>query len=396
VPINTTLASSFAGAQTPGDFLDEISAPGTLDAYWQINKDAVNSILFANLTAPRTYYPQQSFSVTEKATAGFVMGNLSGDKWRGNVGVRFVTTDQTSNGNQIGAAGCTQNAFGCFTPLSVDRSYDDWLPSANFAFDLSDQLVLRAAVARVMARPDYTDVAPRVSLNPGSLSGTGGNPNVDPYRANQADVSLEWYNSQDAVVALAIYYKDIKSFISDRPGTEFFTVQSATSPSLQCTAAGVNLFNCPFSINRRANGGGGSVQGLEFTVTQPIAMGFGFTGNYTYSDAETDSGDPLPGNSKDTYNLSGYFENERVSARLSYTYRSDWFVTFDRTTPLNQEALSSVDASVVVNVLDNVAVTFDALNLTNEKTEQFAGTELRPRAIYDNGRVYYAGVRLKF
>src|SRR5687768_16444701 len=164
VPINTTLASSFAGAQTPGDFLDEISAPGTLDAYWQINKEAVNDILFANLTAPRLYYPQQSFSVTEKATAGFVMGNLSGDKWRGNVGVRFVTTDQTSEGNQIGAAGCTPNAFGCFTPLSVDVSYDDWLPSANFAFDLSDQFVLRAAVARVMARPDYTDVAPRVSL----------------------------------------------------------------------------------------------------------------------------------------------------------------------------------------------------------------------------------------
>ena len=90
------------------------------------------------------------------------------------------------------------------------------------------------------------------------------------------------------------------------------------------------------------------------------------------------------------------FENERVSARLSYTYRSDWFVTFDRSTPLNQEALSSVDASLVVNVLDGVAVTFDALNLTNEKTEQFAGTVLRPRAIYDNGRVYYAGVRLKF
>jgi iron complex outermembrane receptor protein len=396
VPINTLAASLFAGGPTPGDFLDEISAPGTLDSYWQINRGAVNDILFDNLTAPRVYYPQQSFSVTEKATAGFVMGNLSGDKWRGNVGLRFVTTDQTSKGNQIGAAGCTPNPFGCFTPLSVDRSYDDWLPSANFAFDLSDQWVLRASVARVMARPDYTDVAPRVSLNPGSLSGTGGNPNVDPYRANQADLSVEWYSSQDSVVALAIYYKDIKSFIADRPGVERFDVQSATAPSLQCTFVSANVFNCPFSINRRANGGGGKVQGAEFTVTQPIAMGFGVTGNYTYSDADTDSGDPLPGNSKDTYNLSGYFENERISARLSYTYRSDWFVTFDRTTPLNQKSLSSVDASVVVNVLDNVAVTFDGLNLTNEKTEQFAGTELRPRAIYDNGRVYYAGVRLKF
>ena len=333
---------------------------------------------------------------SEKASAGYVMGNLSGDKWRGNVGLRFVTTDQSSSGNQIGAAGCTPNAFGCYTPLSVDRTYNDWLPSANFAFDLSDELVLRTAVARVMARPDYTDVAPRVSLNPGALSGTGGNPNIDPYRANQADVSLEWYDSQDSVVALAIYYKDIKSFITDSPSTELFTIQSATSPSLQCTAAGVEPVQLPVQHQRALERRWRYRSGPGVHGHAADRVGFGVTGNYTYSDGETDSGDPLPGNSKDTYNLSGYFENERVSARLSYTYRSDWFVTFDRTTPLNQKALSSVDASVVVNVLDSVAVTFDALNLTNEKTEQFAGTELRPRAIYDNGRVYYAGVRLKF
>jgi len=396
VPINFHTPADFAGGPTPSDFLDGISAPGTLDAYWQINKQAVNDILFANLTQPRTYYPQQSFSVSENATAGYIMGNLGGDNWRGNIGVRYVQTDQTSRGNQIGAAGCTPNPFGCYTPLSVDRTYNDWLPSANFAFDLSDTVVLRAAMARVMARPDYTDVAPRVSLNPGALTGTGGNPNLDPYRANQWDLSVEWYSSQDAVVALALYYKDIKSFITDEPGTEFFDIQSATSPSLQCTQVGVNTFNCPFSINRRSNGGGGEVKGFEFTVTQPIWGGFGATGNYTYSDGSTDSGDPLPGNSKDTYNIAGYFENERISARLAYTYRSDWFVTFDRSTPLNQKALSSLDASLVFNLLPSVALTFDALNITNEKTEQFAGTELRPRAIYDNGRVYYGGVRLKF
>ena len=396
VPINGLPASDFAGGPTPGDFLDDISAPGTLDAYWQINKSAVNRILFANLTAPRVYYPQQSFSVSENATAGYFMGNLSGDKWRGNIGVRYVSTDLTSRGNEINGVGCTPNPFGCFTPLSVDRTYNDWLPSANFAFDLSDTLVLRTAMARVMARPDYTDVAPRVSLNPGALTGTGGNPNLDPYRANQWDISLEWYSSQDAVVALALYYKDIKSFITDEPGIEFFDVQSATSPSLDCTPAGTNLFNCPFSINRRTNGGGGEVKGLEFTVTQPIWGGFGATGNFTYSDGSTDSGDPLPGNSRRTYNVAGYYENDRVSARLAYTYRSDWFVTFDRSTPLNQKALASVDASLVWNVLPSVALTLDGLNLTNEKTEQFAGTELRPRAIYDNGRVYYAGVRLKF
>ena len=52
--------------------------------------------------------------------------------------------------------------------------------------------------------------------------------------------------------------------------------------------------------------------------------------------------------------------------------------------------------SVVVNVLDNLAITFDGINLTDEEIVQFAGEKFRPRAIYDNGPVYFAGVRMRF
>ena len=247
-----------------------------------------------------------------------------------------------------------------------------------------------------MSRPDFTDIAPRATLNPGALSGTSGNPNVDPYRADQFDVSAEWYRDANTAYAVALYYKDIQSFITDSPVTRFFNVQSATSPNLACTPAGTNLFNCPFLINERSNGGGGRIQGAELSITQPLGRGFGVTGNYTYSDADTTSGDPLPGNSEDTFNVSAYFENTRVSARLAYTYRSEFFVVFDRTTPLNQAALESLDASFMFNLTDNVALTFDGVNLTDEEIEQFAGEEFRPRAVYDNGRVYFAGVRVKF
>lgn len=398
VPINTTPASAFAGGPTPGDFLDNIKAPGTLDAYWQIDRGATADLLFDNLASGpgRVLYPQQSFSVTEKGTAGYVMANLGGEKWKGNVGVRYVKTDQTSRGYVVGG-GATQNPFGNYDPITVDRDYTDVLPSANFSFDMTDQLVLRFAAAKVMARPDYTDVAPRISLNPGALSGNGGNPNLDPYRATQADVSLEWYRDENSILALALYYKDIKSFITDRPGTETFQVQANSSPSLACTAGPApNTFLCPFTINRRSNGGGGSLKGAELSFTQPIAGGFGVTGNYTYSDAKTDSGDPLPGNSENTYNVTAFFENDRFSSRLAYVYRSDFFVTFDRTTPLNQKSLAELDASFSMNVTPQIIATFDALNLTNEKTEQFAGSTVRPRAIYDNGRVYYLSARFKF
>jgi iron complex outermembrane receptor protein len=396
VPLNGLSGDVFAGGTTPGDFLDGVGG-GLFDSYWSPDFNKVEDILFDNLrNTQRVFYPAQSFSVGEKAWAGYVMANMEGQKWRGNVGVRYVRTEQTSEGAQVREDGAIDNPFGRYNALKIERTYDDVLPSLNVAFDLSDQLVLRFAAAKVMARPDFTDVAPRSSLNIGALTGSSGNPNLDPYRANQADLSLEWYRNNDSVIAGAIYYKDIKSFITDRPVVQQVVIQTGT-PAATCTPTGqTDLYNCPFTINQRANGGGGKIQGLELTVTQPIWGGFGFNGNYTYSDAEADSGDPIPGNSKDTFNLAAYYENQRVSARISYTYRSEFFVTFDRSTQLNQKALESVDASLVVNVMDNVALTLDGINLTEEEIEQYATIESRPRAIYDNGRIFYAGVRLKF
>jgi iron complex outermembrane recepter protein len=398
VPINTRPATAFAGGPTPGDFLSSIDGAGTLTSYWQVDKSKVEDILFANLaTSGRVFYPQQNFSVTEKATAGYAMGNFQGNRWRGNLGVRFVRTEQIAEGAIINpASGAVQNPFGNYDPVRAERTYNDVLPSMNVVFDVADNTLLRFAVAKVMARPDYTDVAPRINLNIGALSGTSGNPDLDPYRASQADLSIEYYPNPGTAYALGVYYKDVKSFITDSLVTQSFPVESQTAPSLACTTVGPNQFNCPFAINQRTNGGGGSIKGVEVSITQPIYAGFGVQTNYTWADAEADNGDPLPQSSKTQVNLSTYFENTLVSARLSYTYRSDFFVTFDRLTPLNEKSLESLDASISVNATENVALTLDAVNLTNEKLEQFAGEEFRPRAIYDNGRVYFAGVRVKF
>jgi iron complex outermembrane receptor protein len=395
-------AASFFGGLTPRDYLNRVGS-GALDSYFEVNRAAVERTLFGvpGALQNRIPNPPENFQINEKTYAGYVMGNIGGERWRGNVGVRVVRTEQNTTGNVVGTAGpgAVSNAFGNFVPVSVDRNYTDVLPSANLAFDLTDQLVLRVAAAKTIARPDFTDIVPRVTLNPGSLSGAGGDPDIDPYRANQLDTSLEWYPSRNTALAAAFYYKDIESFITDRPTTGVFAIETMTPNLSLCTAAGgtnPNLFNCQFVINRRANGGGGKIQGFELSGTAPIWRGFGVQANYTYADAQADSGDPIPGNSKDSYNLTGYFENAMLSVRLAYTFRSDFFVTFDRSTQLNQKELESLDASVVVNVMEGVAFTLDAINLTNDRIEQFAGEDFRPRAVYDNGRIYFAGVRLKF
>ena len=118
--------------------------------------------------------------------------------------------------------------------------------------------------------------------------------------------------------------------------------------------------------------------------------------NYTYADAKTDMGDAIDGSSKNTYNLTGYFENEWLSARLAYNFRSKFRSGIDRSTPMWQDDISSLDASVNVTVTPHINLTFDAQNLTDEKLVYFVGDKSVPRAIYDNGRTFYAGIRFKF
>ena len=393
-------AADFAGGRTPSDFLSRIAASGTLKGYWSVDRGRVEQILFNSFNGTRIPNPPEVFSVEEKVTGGFAMANLKGSKWRGNVGLRLVRTDQTSTGNIVGGAGEISNAFGNFTHVSADRSYTDYLPSLNLTRDLSDQLVLRFAAARTMARPDFTDVSPRVTLNPGALTGQGGDPDIDPFRANQADVSLEWYHGDDEILSGALFYKDIQSFITDRPVQQAHLIQTDTPNISLCTPSFTtefpNRYSCQFTINQRVNGGGGSVRGLELSALKKLGGGFGVQGNYTYSDAQADeAGLEIPGNSKHSGNVVGFFENARFGARLAYSYRSEFFVTFDRSTRLNQDSLKSLDASLAVNVLRGLAITVDGVNLTDEKIVQFASDRFRPRAVYHNGRYYYIGFRFQ-
>jgi iron complex outermembrane receptor protein len=391
-------AADFAAGLTPGDFLNGISGPGTLASYWSVDRGRIESILSNSFNGTRIPNPPEVFSVEEKATGAFAMANLKAGSWKGNAGLRVVRTDQTSTGNVVGGAGEIQNAFGNFTHVTADRTYTDYLPSVNLARDLSPQLVLRLAAARTMARPDFTDVSPRVTLNPGALSGQGGDPNVDPFRADQADVSLEWYHGTDEILSGALFYKNIESFITDRPAEQSYLIQTNTPNLARCQSAFTtefpNRYSCRFTINQRANGGGGNVKGLELNALQKLGGGFGVQANYTYSDAKADeAGLEIPGNSKNSGNVIGFFENARIGARLAYSYRSEFFVAFDRSTRLNQAALKSLDASLSVNVYRGLALTVDGVNLTNEKIIQFASDTFRPRAVYDNGRYYFLGVR---
>ncbi|MDE2220147.1 MAG: TonB-dependent receptor [Gammaproteobacteria bacterium] len=126
----------------------------------------------------------------------------------------------------------------------------------------------------------------------------------------------------------------------------------------------------------------------------------GATPNYTYADGKqtslvTNGDDRLVGTSKNTYNLSGYFENAHFSARLTYTYRSAFFSGLDRNTAFSQDAIGGLAASFAYTLNDQLSFTLDGQNLNNPTLKYYALNTDQPRAFYRNGQQYYFTVRFK-
>ncbi|MHB8528946.1 MAG: TonB-dependent receptor [Caulobacteraceae bacterium] len=352
----------------------------------------------SHIVQAQNYYWNGSFKVKETDVEGYIMARVGGEGWRGNFGLRIADTDENAYVNSgaplaTGAVLVTTSAYGNYYVSDVKNNYLDFLPSANFTFDLKRNVLLRVSAAETMSRPDFSALGGAVSLTDSIFKGNGGNPNLRPIKAAVYDAALEWYYAPTAVAAVSLFHDDISSYVTFGVNNATYNCQSCLDPSTGKPVPGgipsTYAISSPFNI-------GGELSGVELQVQQPVAYGFGFQANFTYVDGHDDAGNPLVGTSKYTYNLVGYYENHWVSARLAYTYRSHYFVGLDRSSAENQDNYGTLDGSIDFNVLPNVALTFDALNITNNKLKYYAADATQPRAVYVNGTQLFFGIRAKF
>ncbi|MEW6372471.1 MAG: TonB-dependent receptor [Pseudomonadota bacterium] len=381
----TNPGPAWNGEMYPSDFANDLGGnlPSNFFKYpgWALGQwGAVPGNRLLDYTLRHNWMDE--FRVGEKTAALYAMVEGGGDNWSGNIGLRAVQTRQTTIVNLPGGPNpITGSAFGPYTPTVFKRTYRDYLPSANVKFDVRPDLVVRAAVAKTMARPDYSALGGSVSLNDDALSGNGGNVNLDPVRSTNFDLSAEWYFAPKALLSAGLFYMDLRSIVAQ--GTSFGTYYNNKRSALaeyQITS--------PFNTS-------GTNKGIELSYQQPLWNNFGFLANYTWADGELDDGSELLNSSKRTYNLTGYFENERFSARLAYSFRSAYKAGVDRGASQHVDDMPSLAASVNVKLTERFTLTFDALNLTNETIKMYAENKDRPRAFYSNGRTFYLGVRGK-
>lgn len=360
--------------------------------------DTVSSVLGNNRT------------VTERDQGFWLQGDFNTQigslPLSGNIGLRQVTTRQSSTGwSTVG---------GQPVLTTVERSYEDTLPSMNLVADVTPDFLIRFAAAKVMARPGLGNLTPGVTVNVsgGNRVVNGGNPLLDPFRAKTADLSFEWYFAEESLLALGLFYKDIDSFVQTSRETRPYYTSGLPESLLAGTGATVND---DFQFNIPLNTPGGPLKGLEFTYQQPFVFlpgfwsDFGVQLNYTYVDSKiqymtaagaTSLRTDLTGLSKNAYNATLYYEGDKFSARVSAAYRDDYLTTVPGRNNNDVEGTAetlTIDMSASYKINEHFELTLEGLNLTDEFQDQWVDSIGDRASVYHHtGRQYFLGARYKF
>ncbi|WP_439450696.1 TonB-dependent receptor [Stenotrophomonas sp. ATs4] len=329
------------------------------------------------------------WKVTEKNFAAYVQGNFSGDRWSGNVGLRYVNIKQDID-TYAAATGSTvpdvSSLFGAWTRQAFENKHNRVLPSANLKFDLRDDLVLRFAASQTQTLPDFSALGASSYGSDLNRKGGGGNPKLKPVISTNFDANLEWYFMPRGMLSVGAYSMRLKDYVAF--STEKQMLFSELTNRLE-----------EYDISRPKNADG-KVRGIEVAYEQPIGEYFGVNANYTYADGSTehtwaDGTDNLLGTSKNTYNVGAYFENDTFGARVSYTRRSSFLIGLSGANPYYQDDFGTLSASLSYKATDWLSISFDALNLNNP-TYKYYQTAAIPTSFYSNGRQYYLNFRFKY
>jgi TonB-dependent receptor len=385
--------------------------------------------------------PDFVYDVNEKIYSTYFQANFRTERVRGNLGVRLVQTKQHAASSDsverfmdYFVDGADGNPLACptgappagtvcesgfvrrdvrektYEQSSLDKTYTDVLPSFNIAWDITENLVLRGAASKVIARPGYTSIA-----YPGGLEyiseeysndrrvaggtttpgwyGSGSNKQLEPFEALQYDLGLEYYFKPGAVAGVALFRKDVDNF----------TVPVVTDQQMDVGGEMVTVQN----YSTEANGRDGVSQGVEIYGQFTFDMGFGMQANYTYNDTnlasivldgENIGASPLVGSAKNQANVTLFYENDKFLARASYNRRGEVVGGLNNGMTVFTEPYDQLDLNAAYNLTEALTLTASVLNATKSEQRMHLGGDTKARLISNiySGRQLYFGLNYKF
>ena len=439
--------SSFGYVNYPGDFGNQLGGNNWDRTGFYLTPESLKAYFAAQTKPTNAEFERRvagEIDVREKQTAAYLMQNLEGDRWSGNVGVRFVQTQVLANivtpvksglcpkiepGKTVVACTAVPNAIitagdgttfydgVAFNPLqglvyyktATDKTFKDVLPSLNLRFELQPKLIGRVGLSRTIGRQNYnilgTGFGTPTCSGAAGCTVTGPNPDLKPLNADNADLSLAWYFAPRSVALINVYKSKISGYVKTGTNNQGNTVDLIDP---------VDNTVKPFFVLSSSQQGA-SIEGVELGYEQPIGSGFGIQTNVSRARTRVDDGRPLVGASEFSANIGGYFENESFSARLVYNYRGKYVASSTAPSPISNSQGNSVINGVVQPValqwaapVSNLAfsmtydinkelkISFDATNLTNPTRAIYRYSEEEQQKLDVSGRQYYLTLRYKF
>ena len=387
-----------------GDMIAYDSKGLVNDGYYDLLSEALTN----------TSHATKSWTVKEEITAAFVKADIdmevAGLPLSGNVGVRYVQTDQSSQGNAFN----TQDGLVITSPTDIEHDYSHVLPSLNLSLRLDDSQTVRFGAAKTIsrARLDEMNASVNASYNQqpddsgNNWSVSGGNPELEPKEAIGYDLTYSNYFSAEGYFSAALFYKDLSEWIFD--GTYEVDMSGVADP-----ATGEIPPNSTGTGTGKVNGGEGNLWGYELSVALPFNVfsesldGFGLIASYTgvESDIEDQNGNEfeLPGLSDSISSVTAYYEKSGFQIRASMRSRSDfkgdvYGLGFDQV-QVDIEGETIVDAQIGYDFgeggfesLDGLSIFLQGYNLTEEPFTSLQGdNSLQVRDYQDYGSSYLLG-----
>ena len=357
-------------------------------------------------------------SISENSLGTYLetSGKAVGNKLRYDGGVRYVHTDQDVGG----VVPTTANAFN-FTHIKSE--YSEILPSASFAYNLTDNIVARTSLSKTMSRANPSSLLPGINFSdPSAATGTLGNSALKPYLSKNWDTGIDWYTGREGYISLTHFEKRITGFTTNQNithpfsdlaayGVTYATLSTAQQGAIdarggpsQATVVMTEQINAPGIL---------AIHGTELGIQESLDRflpipGFGFTGNVTLVRQNSAMpGAVATGVPKFTDNWTVYYEHGGYMARLSQS-----FAQGSQASGFNQNGVTNaalfndpyrqLDVSLRFDLEDILGIahapqlSVDVNNLTGSKQRQYFEYKAATYTEYKPGRVFTVGLREEF
>lgn len=363
------------------------------------NGEPTGAYYDSSLMAAR-FNPVRSYRVTEDTQAAYFQADLAGDDWSANVGLRLVRTKTTSRTavNRIIAihdptpddpTSSPDVTYSPAEPVSASGEYTKLLPSLNFAYRFKPNLQLRMAAAKVMSRPSLDQLVPTAedhTLDRTWRIDVRGDANLKPIDATQADLSLEWYYSRRSMVSGAVFWKDIRNFVT-------YTLDDNVD---------IGVPGYRFDIQHPINGDKARILGYEFGLQHLFDNGFGINLKYTGTDTRAYVNGrhvgELEGVSRSAMSLALLYEDDTLNAQLAVDHSGRFTEQLEAVGSYSRygQPVTWVTGSIAYSLTDDITLFLEGKNLTDAVYRANLGRADALAGFETWGRTYTAGMTVKF